>query len=168
MDTGIAAACKRSVYTALLGLMLSWSWVTPAEAWLGLPPPVGSLIVTINSPANGATVSGSTTVSAQVSIVGALTVAGVQFRLDGVNLGAEDRSAPYSISWNTANASNGPHTLTAVARDALGVQYISEPATVTVLNDATPPTVSITAPASGATVSGSIEVAASATDKLQI
>ncbi len=168
MDTSILAACRRGVHTTLLALMLGWSWVTPAEAFLGLPPPLGSLIVRINAPAAGATVSGSTTVSAQVSIVGALTVAGVQFKLDGVNLGAEDRSAPYSITWNTAGTSNGPHTLTAVARDALGVRYNSEPVTVTVFNDATPPTVSITAPASGATVSASVEVAASAADNVGV
>ena len=28
-------------------------------------------------------------------------VVGVQFLLDGVNLGAEDVAAPYSVSWNT-------------------------------------------------------------------
>ena len=45
-------------------------------------------------------------------------VAGVQFRLDGANLGAEDTTSPYSVSWNTTAVANGSHTLTAVARDA--------------------------------------------------
>ena len=47
-------------------------------------------------------------------------VVGVQFKLDGVNLGAEDTTPPnpYSVSWNTTTALNGTHTLTAVARDA--------------------------------------------------
>ena len=44
-------------------------------------------------------------------------VVGVQFMLDGANLGAEDTTAPYSIVWDTTTAPNGPHTLTAVARD---------------------------------------------------
>jgi len=44
-------------------------------------------------------------------------VVGVQFKLDGANLGVEVTSAPYTLSWNTATASNGQHTLTAVARD---------------------------------------------------
>ena len=37
--------------------------------------------------------------------------------LDGANLGAEDTTAPYSIVWDTTSVPNGPHTLTAVARD---------------------------------------------------
>ena len=45
---------------------------------------------------------------------------GVQFQVDGANLGAEDTSAPYSASWDTARLPNGPHTITAVARDAAG------------------------------------------------
>ena len=47
-------------------------------------------------------------------------VAGVQFKLDGANLGAEDTASPYSVTWNTTTATNGSHTLTAVARDAAG------------------------------------------------
>ena len=31
-------------------------------------------------------------------------VAGVQFRLDGADLGAEDTSAPYSVNWDTTTA----------------------------------------------------------------
>jgi len=53
-------------------------------------------------------------------------------RLDGVNLGAEDTSSPYSVSWNTATASIGTHTLTARARDAAGNTTTSATITVTV------------------------------------
>src|SRR5260221_2627530 len=83
----------------------------------------GSLVVTMTGPASGSTVSGTVPVSASVSAAGFLIVGGVQFKLDGANLGAEDSSAPYSIPWNTNSASNSSHTLTAVARDALGVRY---------------------------------------------
>ncbi len=140
-----------------------------------LPLPGGSLIVTITSPGSGSTVANTVPVSASVSIVGSLTVASVQFKLDGANLGALDTSAPYSVSWNTTTAGNGSHTLTAVARDILGVQFTSAPVTVTVNNappppppDTTPPTVSITAPASGATVSGTTSVTASASDNVRV
>ena len=34
-------------------------------------------------------------------------VAGVQFRLDGANLGSEDTTAPYSVPWDTRTAANG-------------------------------------------------------------
>src|SRR5206468_11809377 len=119
--------------------------------------PGGSLIVTITSPGSGSTVANTVPVSASVSIVGSLTVASVQFKLDGANLGALDTSAPYSVSWNTTAVGNGSHTLTAVARAILGAQFTSDPVTVTVNNappppppDTTRPTVSITAPVSGA------------------
>src|SRR5207245_2141964 len=125
-------------------------------------------IVTVTSPASGSTVSGTVPVNASVSIVGFLTVAGVQFKLDGANLGGEDTSSPYSVSWNTISASDGSHTLTAVARDQFGIPWTSEPVTVTVSNDTTPPTVSITSPASGATVFRTITVTASAFDNVGV
>jgi|GEM_PF-1015829 len=125
--------------------------------------------VSISSPANGSTVSGTITVSANAS--DNIGVSGVQFKLDGANLQAEDTTSPYSISWNTVTATNGSHTLTAVARDAAGNQATSAPVMVTVFNapDTTPPTVSITAPASGSTVSGiSIMVSANASDNIGV
>lgn len=124
----------------------------------GTPP-----IVSITAPLNGATLSGSITVSASAS--DNVGVAGVQFQLDGANLGAEDAVAPYSISWNTTTTTNGSHTLTAVARDAVGNTATSAVVTATVANgDTTPPTVSITSPISGSTVKGMIRVSASASD----
>src|SRR5467141_2564814 len=144
--------------------MVVFAGFAPQEALAQL----GSLIVTVTSPASGSTVSGTVTVSASVSIVGALTVAGVQFKLDGANPGAEDTTSPYSVSWNTTTASNASHTLTAVARDAAGNRTTSAPVTVTVFNDTTAPTVSITSPASGATVSGTITVTASASDNVGV
>ena len=61
-------------------------------------------------------------------------VAGVQFKLDGVNLGAEDTAAPYTINWDTTTVNNGNHTLTAVARDAAGNISTSDGVTVNVNN----------------------------------
>jgi hypothetical protein len=128
---------------------------------------LGSLVVNITSPQNGATVSGTTPVTASVTIVGLLTVARVEFYRDGVFIGL-DTSAPYSINWNTAATSNGPHTLTAVGRTTLGVGFGSPAVSVTVFNDLTPPTVSMTAPAAGATVRGSIAVTANASDNVAV
>jgi len=96
------------------------------------PPTVG-----ITSPASGQTVQGTVTVAANAS--DNVGVAGVRFMLDGANLGPEDRTAPYSVSWNTATAADGQHTLTAVARDAAGNSATSSPVTVTVSNAAPPP-----------------------------
>ena len=93
--------------------------------------------VSITAPANGATVSATATVSASAS--DNVGVAGVQFKLDGANLGAEDMSAPYSVSWNTTLTSDGSHTLTAVARDAAGNSTTSSAITTTVSNGGPPP-----------------------------
>src|SRR5206468_3434769 len=80
----------------------------------------------------------------------------------------EDTVAPYSVSVSTTAANNGTHTLTAVARDAAGNKTTSAPVTITVFNDATAPTVSITSPASGATVSGTFTVTANASDNVGV
>jgi hypothetical protein len=66
-------------------------------------------------------------------------VVDVQFLLDGGSSGSADATtAPYSVSWNTATASDGSHTITAVARDAAG-NTKSATVTVTVANNAPPP-----------------------------
>ncbi|MFA5795543.1 MAG: Ig-like domain-containing protein, partial [Candidatus Brocadiia bacterium] len=88
--------------------------------------------ISITSPTSGSTVSGTITASASAS--DNVGVAGVQFLLDGANLGAEDTTAPYSVSWNTAQSSNGSHSLTARARDAAGNQTTSAVVSVTVSN----------------------------------
>jgi hypothetical protein len=49
-------------------------------------------------------------------------VVGVQFKLDGANLGSEVLAPPYNVTWNSTSVANGPHTLTAAARDAAGNQ----------------------------------------------
>src|SRR5205809_7572985 len=130
------------------------------------PPDTTPPTVSITSPISGATVGGTTSVTANAS--DNVGVVGVQFLLDGANLGVEDAAAPYSVSWNTTTASNGSHTLTAVARDAAGNRTTSAAVTVTVFNDTTPPTVSITSPVSGATVGGTTSVTASASDNVGV
>ena len=68
---------------------------------------------------------------------------GVQFLLDGVALGAEDTTAPYSVVWNTTTATNGPHTLSARARDAAGNLATSAVVNVTVAQPAIDPTLRV-------------------------
>ena len=123
--------------------------------------------VSIIAPAAGATVSGSSvTVSANAS--SSLGVAGVQFQLDGANLGAEVTTAPYSVLWNTTNSANGSHSLTAIAYDTAGNHTTSNQIKVTVSNGATAPVVTITAPAAGSTVANTVTVSATATSSLGI
>jgi len=115
--------------------------------------------VSITAPFNTQIVAGTVTVSANASDNAG--VVGVQFKLDGNNLGNEDTTPPYSISWNTTGFSPGTHTLTAVARDAVN-STTSTPINVGV--DNTAPTVSVTAPYSGQNVAGTFTLAASASD----
>jgi hypothetical protein len=145
--------------TACAGLIGS----TSKPAIVDTTPPT----VSITSPTPAATVSGTITVTANAS--DKVPVASVQFQVDGSNFGALDASAPYSASLNTGTLTNGKHSLTAVAIDTAGNKATSSAVSVTVNNaDTTPPSVSITSPASGATVSGAITVTANASDSVAL
>ena len=60
-------------------------------------------------------------------------MAGVQFQLDGANLGAEDTTRARTRSRGTRRRPQRRHTLTAVARDAAGNTTTSATVTVTVV-----------------------------------
>jgi hypothetical protein len=125
--------------------------------------------VSITAPANGAKVSGTVAVSANAT--DNVSVASVQFQLDGANVGAADLASPFAYTWDTTKASNGSHVLTAIAKDGAGNSTTSAGVTVTVSNtatDPTPPTVAISAPAGGATVSGTVSVTANAADNVGV
>ncbi|MEP7294954.1 MAG: Ig-like domain-containing protein [Burkholderiales bacterium] len=131
------------------------------------PPDTTPPTVSISSPVGGATVSGTATVSVNAS--DNVGVAKVAFYVDGALLGT-DTTAPYAIAWNTTGSSNGAHTLLGVATDAAG-NAKSASVSVTVSNtppDTKPPTVAITSPANGATVSGTATVSASASDNVAV
>jgi len=97
-------------------------------------------------------------------------VTGVQFLLDGVNLGAEVVTAPYSVNWNTTGGLNGSHTLQARARDGSGntanvncsarhSEQCSRYATAHGFNNC---------PTNGANVSGPITVSANVADNVGV
>jgi YD repeat-containing protein len=117
--------------------------------------------VSITAPAANSFVAGSA-VAVSANSADNVGVVGVQFKLDGANLGVEDTVAPYSVTWNTTGATNAAHTITAVARDAAGNTTTSTAVTATV--DNATPTVSITAPAAGSIVNGSVTVNMNASD----
>jgi len=94
--------------------------------------------VSMTSPANGATVAGVVTVSANAS--DSVGISNVQFKLDGANLGNPITTSPYTYSWNTSSTSNGTHTLTATATDTAGLSSTTSNDTITVSNaDIVPP-----------------------------
>lgn len=86
--------------------------------------------VSITSPTAGTSVSGQVTVTANAW--DNVQVASVQFQLDGTNLGSVDTTAPFSVVWDTSQASQSTHTLTAAATDTAGNSAVSAPVTVTV------------------------------------
>ena len=96
---------------------------------------VGDLLaptVSVSGPAAGATVFGPVTLSATAA--DAVGVQSVQLRVDGVNVGAADTTSPYSIAWDSRAATNGSHTISAVALDPAGNSRTSANVAVTVTN----------------------------------
>ncbi|MEO8592835.1 MAG: Ig-like domain-containing protein [Candidatus Solibacter sp.] len=120
------------------------------------PPPT----VSMTSPPPGA-LSGNVPLAASASA--AAGMASVQFQLDGTNLGPAIAGVgpSFSSSWTSTQSTNGAHTLTAVAADALGQKTTSASVVVTVANPTLPPTVSIVSPGAGA-VSGTTTLSANA------
>src|SRR5207245_7897547 len=97
--------CTALVWPAVC-VIFRVAWIPPqafAQISLCIPgltcpsPDTTPPTVSITSPANGATVSGTISVTASAS--DNRGVAGVQFQLDGVSFGAAEPTAPYSISW---------------------------------------------------------------------
>src|SRR6185295_17426664 len=77
--------------------------------------------VNLTAPGVGATVSGSS-VNVTASAADNNALAGVTFLLDGAALGAEvlGTGPNFNFTWNTVGVANGPHTLSARARDGAG------------------------------------------------
>jgi len=96
--------------------------------------------VSLTSPADGATVSGTVLVSADASDnPGGSGMKDVTFFIDDLAVSTDD-APPYEYSWDTTTVSNGPHTVKAEARDVAG-NVASAQVTVQVDNvDRIPPT----------------------------
>ena len=106
-----------------------------ASASVSPTPDTSAPTVTLTAPLNGSVVSGSSvTISATASDNTAVT--GVQFKVNGVNVGSEDTTSPYSISWDSTATSSGAKTVVAVARDAAGNYATSSSISITVDNTA--------------------------------
>lgn len=125
-------------------------------------------IVSMSAPIAGATLSGSTTLSATASDNVAVT--GVDFYQDTTLIGTST-TAPYTVTWNTTAVANGPYTLKAIARDVAGNSATSTTIAVTVTNttvDTTAPTVTMTSPAGGSVLSGTVTLTADASDNVGV
>ncbi|MBI2930040.1 MAG: family 16 glycosylhydrolase [Planctomycetes bacterium] len=124
------------------------------------------LTCALTAPAAGSTVSG--TVSVNVNAASSSNVTLVEVYRDGILVGS-DAMAPYQVSWDTSSVSNGAHNLQAKAYDGASAVVYSSTISVNVANiDTTPPSVAITSPASGSSVSGTVTVTATASDNVGI
>lgn len=122
--------------------------------------------VSISSPAEGSTLAGIAAISVAAS--DDTGVSAVELYLDGALIGT-DAVAPYEFAWNTTAVSDGSYALSAKAYDNYGHAGTSATVSVNVQNsDSTAPTVSITSPTNGSTVSGTTKVAASASDDVGV
>lgn len=129
-------------------------------------PPTISLL----SPANGSTVSG--TVNVTVNATDNIKVTSVTLSVDGTAK-ASSTTAPFTTIWNSGTVPNGTHTLTVTAKDGKG-NSSSSSIQVTVNNvtvgDITAPTVSISSPTNGASYDANttLSINASASDNVGV
>jgi hypothetical protein len=123
------------------------------------------LTTSITSPSSGATLTGIVSVAAAASG----NAVKMDFLVDGVLQGTKN-GAPFSFSWNTSTTTNGSHTLKTVAYDSLGNTAASPTVTDSVLNDSTPPAVSITSPGNGTKVSrnATVTISVAASDNVGV
>ena len=138
-DTGLAGNTTYTYTVAAFDGAGNTSAPSTAVTATTLSPPQDTTppTVSMTSPTAGATLQGTTTLTATAA--DDVGVAGVQFLLDGANLGTEDSTSPYSISWDTTAVPNGTHVVGARARDGASHLTTSSPISITVNNPSAPP-----------------------------
>ncbi|MFM9078868.1 MAG: beta strand repeat-containing protein, partial [Opitutaceae bacterium] len=106
--------------------------------------------VSLSAPANNATgsVGSAVTLTASATASTGATVAGVTFFQNGTQIGAEVTTAPYTASFTPATA--GSYALTASVRDSATVTATSSSVNYTATS--AQPTVAVTAPTAGSTI----------------
>ncbi|HVG58850.1 MAG TPA: Ig-like domain-containing protein, partial [Hyalangium sp.] len=122
--------------------------------------------VAVTAPAEGATLAGTVTLSAVASDERA-NISKVEFYV-GTTRVATVTAAPYTYSYNTRLQANGAKVITAKAFDTWNNVSTSAAVNVTFDNDLTAPTSSVISPASGSTVSGTVQVTCAASDNLGV
>lgn len=117
--------------------------------------------VTILSPANQATVNGVVNIDLTSNNLANLTAA--YLYVDN-NFVASDVAAPFAFLWDSRYVANGQHTIKVRAYFGGYQTFKDASITITTNNDTIlTPTIAITSPATGATVSGTITITTDAT-----
>src|SRR5205823_4705986 len=115
--------------------------------------------------------SANTTVAGTISVDGTASgsnqVAKVDVSVDGGAYNPAQGTTNWSGTVDMSGYANGTHTLYARATDAIGNIGVSSEA-ISVRNDVTPPTVAVTTPSAGATVSGTLSMSGIASDDVSV
>lgn len=119
--------------------------------------------VSIASPAPGATLHGSVTVSGTAS--SPKGIAGVALAVDGGAFQPAAGTTSWSYPIDTVSYADGSHTITVQVTSSSGSTALQS---LTVAFDNTSPSVAVTAPASGATVTGTVTVTGTASDNIAL
>jgi chitinase len=143
------------------------SGFTSTNATPVAPPDTTKPTVSISTPANNATVKGVVAITATANDNAG--VSKVEFRINGI-LAGTDSTSPYSYSWLTSSvADDQNYALSARAFDNAGNQTDSGVVTVKVDNvDNVAPVTTISAPADSNALSGTVSIAATATDNVDV
>jgi hypothetical protein len=128
------------------------------------PPDTVPPSISITNPASAKTYTNSQVVTIAANASDNVAVASVAF-YDGALLKGVVTVAPYSYDWTLTDADNGSHAWTARASDVSGNASTSSPVTLTVSIDVTPPTVGISGPTNGASLTlATVAVSGTASD----
>ncbi|HEY5442111.1 MAG TPA: Ig-like domain-containing protein [Candidatus Saccharimonadales bacterium] len=95
--------------------------------------------VSLNTPTNGATVTGKIALTAAASA----NTKSVQFQLDGIKLGPVITNSPFTYNWDSSTVPNGTrgHVLSAVATSTAGISSTATASVLIVNPDLTPPSI---------------------------
>jgi hypothetical protein len=111
--------------------VVKWGFATDLVEYVTGSSDTTAPTVSVTAPTAGATVSGTTTISASASDNVGVTSVGFYV---GTTLLGTDTSSPYSYSWATTSYTNGAYSLSAKAYDAAGNVGTSASVSVTVSN----------------------------------
>jgi hypothetical protein len=100
------------------------------------PPAMTTAPPTVTLASPGTTVNRTITITASPAAATGVTVARVDFMVDGTVIGSATMS-PYTASWNTSTVTDGMHSLTAKVTDSAGMMATSMAVSVTVANNPT-------------------------------
>lgn len=138
----------RGVLGGVLGLIVGLAVSSPVVvAALSMLP-----VISILTPLQNQIVAGQVSFHAVADSAG---VVGLQFKVDGANLGSEITSGSCRAAWDSTKTGDGLHTIQAIARDQYNNLSLAAPVTVLVSNPAPGlDAVTLVSPTAGSTISG--------------